>query len=189
MQCIPGSCLQYSVQAGLRQAGIVWAGACDLGLPDSEICSGLTTPPVAMSSLQEAWSRGCGTMRCLLHDRCTPCCRCHICHNWLSRQNTPNFQPSFCTQAMAAGPAGAAEQLLLRAGPIRGPAQGAHLRDAVPHHAGRSRRKCRQPVGDQGHTRPGHWDVGADLRLPAAVPAAAGKSHLPSIHSHRHVVI
>lgn len=40
--------------------GVVWhAGACDLGLPDSEICSGLTTPPVVMSSLQEAWSRGC----------------------------------------------------------------------------------------------------------------------------------
>jgi hypothetical protein len=39
------------------------AGACDLGLPDSEICSGLTTPPVVMSSLQEAWSRGCGSRR------------------------------------------------------------------------------------------------------------------------------
>ena len=34
------------------------AGACDLGLPDSEICSPLSTPPVVMSSLQEAWSRG-----------------------------------------------------------------------------------------------------------------------------------
>lgn len=33
-------------------------GACDLGLPDSEICSGLSTPPAAMDSLTEAWSRG-----------------------------------------------------------------------------------------------------------------------------------
>ena len=41
----------------------VHAGACDLGLPDSEICSGLTTPPAAMSSLQEAWSRGWASRR------------------------------------------------------------------------------------------------------------------------------
>ena len=34
------------------------ASACDLGMPDSEICSGLSTPPIVLSSLQEAYSRG-----------------------------------------------------------------------------------------------------------------------------------
>ena len=34
------------------------AGACDFGLPDTEICDGLSTPPAELSVAQEAWSRG-----------------------------------------------------------------------------------------------------------------------------------
>lgn len=38
------------------------AGACDLGLPDTDICDGLLTPPQEMSVFQEAWSRGCAAV-------------------------------------------------------------------------------------------------------------------------------
>lgn len=37
------------------------AGACDFGLPDTDICDGLVTPPAELSVFQEAWSRGCAT--------------------------------------------------------------------------------------------------------------------------------
>lgn len=118
------------------------AGACDLGLPHSEICSGLTTPPVVMSSLHEAWSRGCATVSSCISasEFClTQSCEAdELCHPGSQDAESCHKIVQTCSYVHHLGRrrwllvAGAAEQLVLCSRQIRGLAERAHLCDALP---------------------------------------------------------